>query len=145
MPLDDSALPPELFDLPAFSGDQKPGWCLAAPEGALRVRPHIPTGPLQAGPDRLLAAMARCVRAQPRSRILAADTTLYRIDAIQRTRVCRFTDDVSLWAMPVPMPDGRIAAAPVILSRSRIGRWDMGTNRRRVECWLATMLGFCSG
>lgn len=124
-----------VVDLVAFKARPHPNWCLAAPADALPgLTPHILTAMLPMSPDRLCGLMARMLRGRPRTRITAANPDTFRIDAIQRSRIFRFTDDVALWAMPVG--DG---AAPVILSRSRIGRNDLGTNRRRVENWLAAL------
>ena len=124
-----------VLDLAGFTARPYPNWCLAAPADALPgLTPHILTAALPMSPDRLCGLMARMLRGRPRTRIIAAAPDLFRIDAIQRSRIFRFTDDVALWAMPAGE-----GAAPVILSRSRIGRNDLGANRRRVESWLAAL------
>ena len=55
------------------------------------------------------------------------------IHIIATTRLMRFKDDV--WALFIPVTPYRSTLA--LYSASRAGYWDMGTNRRRVETWIA--------
>ncbi|MGQ9366486.1 DUF1499 domain-containing protein [Azospirillum sp. ST 5-10] len=61
-----------------------------------------------------------------------ADGTL---EAEVRTPWLRFPDVVTI--RPVPLEGGRSTVA--VYSRSLYGRGDFGTNRRRVDGWLATL------
>lgn len=72
-------------------------------------------------------AFEALVRSAPRGEVL--ERAPLRLRAIDRTAVFRFVDDV----------DARIDPAARLLhvrSASRVGRGDLGANRRRVSAWL---------
>jgi uncharacterized protein (DUF1499 family) len=66
----------------------------------------------------------RVVSALPRSAVVKADATC--LHATFKSRVLRFVDDLELFLNP---SNGIIS----IRSAARIGYWDFGVNRRRVE------------
>lgn len=51
------------------------------------------------------------------------------------TRIFRFRDDVRVQFIPLGPQQSTLA----LYSASRVGYWDFGTNRRRVEDWLARL------
>jgi uncharacterized protein (DUF1499 family) len=63
------------------------------------------------------------------------------IHIIATTRLMRFKDDI--WALFIPVMPYRSTLA--IYSASRIGYWDMGTNRRRVKTWIAYLQNALNG
>jgi uncharacterized protein (DUF1499 family) len=67
--------------------------------------------------------------------IKRADAEHRRIVATQTTLLCRFVDD--LISDVIDLGQGRSGLA--VLSRSRVGYWDLGTNRRRVRHLLAQL------
>jgi uncharacterized protein (DUF1499 family) len=78
-------------------------------------------------PEAAMDAFEAVVRSAPRSEVL--ERAPLRLRAIDRTAVFRFVDDV----------DARIDPAARLLhvrSASRVGRGDLGANRRRVSAWL---------
>ena len=75
-------------------------------------------------PVSALRRLERIVRSMPRTEIVVAtDTCLY---AVCRTRIMRFRDDLECWYSP---GDGVVH----VRSASRVGIYDFGVNRRRVE------------
>ena len=64
------------------------------------------------------------IQAFPRTRLI--EQTPERLKAECRTRICQFVDDVEF---RLDRAAGRIH----VRSSSRLGRWDLGKNRRRVE------------
>jgi uncharacterized protein (DUF1499 family) len=66
---------------------------------------------------------------------VAAEPAQHRLVFIQHTMVLRFPDIVTVEFVDVA-PDRSSLA---IYSRSRYGRGDFGTNRRRVERWLSQL------
>lgn len=95
------------------------------------VAPPILAIPL----ERLTLAWERAIAAEPRVVLLRADAERKQYDYVQRTPVARFPDLVSVRLYAVD--EGRSSIA--LYSRSIYGRGDLGTNRRRVERWLALL------
>ena len=54
------------------------------------------------------------------------------IHIVATTPLMRFKDDV--WALFIPVTDG--SATFALYSASRVGYWDLGTNRRRLNHWI---------
>lgn len=63
------------------------------------------------------------------------------IHIIATTRLMRFKDDIR--ALFIPATPYRSTLA--LYSASRVGYWDMGTNRRRVETWIAHLRNAFNG
>jgi len=61
-----------------------------------------------------------------------AEESANAIHVIATTRLMRFRDDV--WALFIPVTPSTSTLA--IYSASRVGYWDMGTNRRRLAAWI---------
>jgi uncharacterized protein (DUF1499 family) len=81
-------------------------------------------------PEAAMDAFEAVVRSAPRSEVL--ERAPLRLRAIDRTALFRFVDDV----------DARIDPEARLLhvrSASRVGRGDLGANRRRVSGWLRAL------
>jgi uncharacterized protein (DUF1499 family) len=103
------------------------GMCAAETDGAAPVF-AVPVARLQAAWEAMVAQ-------QPRVQLLRRELTNQQIDYVQRSRLLRFPDLVTVRFVPVD--DGHSTVA--IYSRSVYGRGDMGVNRARVEEWLAKL------
>lgn len=91
------------------------------------------SGPVDARPDELMAALSRAVEATPRTRRLAGGGL--HVTWIVRTPRLGFPDYVSARARPVAGGGAELA----VLSRLRFGRSDLGVNRARLERWRAAL------
>jgi uncharacterized protein (DUF1499 family) len=85
--------------------------------------------------DRLQAAWEQLMAEQPRVELLRRDLADVQIDYVQRTRLLRFPDLVTVRFIPVDDTHSTLA----IYSRSVYGKGDMGVNHSRVEGWLAQL------
>ena len=72
---------------------------------------------------------------QPRVQVLRRDLTNEQVDYVQRSRVFRFPDIITVRFLPVDDTHATLA----IYSRSVYGKGDMGVNRARVEEWLTRL------
>ena len=88
----------------------------------------VPVEQLQVAWDEMLAE-------QPRLQVLRREVTNVQIDYVQRTRLLRFPDLVTVRFVPIDDAHSTLA----IFSRSVWGKADMGVNRIRVEEWLARL------
>jgi uncharacterized protein (DUF1499 family) len=103
------------------------GMCSAQTDGEAPVF-DIPIEQLQVAWDGMLAE-------QPRLQVLRRDVTNRQIDYVQRTRLLRFPDLITVRFVPIDDTHSTLA----IYSRSVWGKGDMGVNRKRVEEWLARL------
>jgi uncharacterized protein (DUF1499 family) len=85
--------------------------------------------------EHLAEAWQAVVAAAPRTRLTAADPArgLYAFE--QRSAVLGFRDTILVRIVPLTADRSTL----VVYSRSEIGYWDLGVNRRRVEAWLAAL------
>ena len=103
------------------------GTCTAQTDGEAPVF-DVPVEQLQVAWDEMLAE-------QPRLQVLRRDVTNVQIDYVQRSRLLRFPDLVTVRFVPIDDTHSTLA----IFSRSVCGKGDMGVNRIRVEEWLARL------
>jgi len=104
-----------------------PGYC---PPGAANAESPVYPQP----PERLGELFGQAIAAEPRLQRLDDGSDPRRFELVQRSRVFRFPDRISVEMVPV---DG--GAAPAIYSRALVGYSDFGVNRKRIEAWLAAL------
>ncbi|HEX6003840.1 MAG TPA: DUF1499 domain-containing protein [Burkholderiales bacterium] len=111
---------------------RSPNSWLVAPSG-FRLQPDaiapvfdVPAPVLR---DAFRAAVRRSAGAE------VVDESSRGIHVVATTRLMRFEDDV--WALFIPVSEERATLA--VYSASRVGRWDFGTNRRRVTRWIGQL------
>ena len=101
--------------------------CVTQTDGAAPVY-DVPVTKLQVVWDQMIAE-------QPRVEVQRRDITNMQIDYVQRSRLLRFPDLVTVRFVPVDDTHSTLA----IYSRSVYGKGDLGVNRARVEEWLARL------
>jgi hypothetical protein len=112
-----------------------PNRSLAAPPGVTLSPPDLPAPTFALPAARVAELWVAVVEGQPRARVVerAADGLL--IHCVQTTAVLRFVDDVHARILPL----GRDQSTLAVLSRSRVGLWDLGVNAARLRAWLADL------
>lgn len=116
-----------------------PNEILAAVPGTTAAVPHIPITIQSESPEALLARFDAIARAQPRVTVLAGSVAEGMITYVQRSRLVRYPDYITVKAVrqETGLPEG--GAGLIVWSRSRYGHGDFGVNRSRVEAWLAAL------
>lgn len=117
-----------------------PNQYLVTPVGWGPERPHRESPVFARKSDDVYQAMRAAAFGEPRVQLLSEDTTRRKLELVQRTRIIRFPDYVSIEVAPLDSD----RCAVLVYSRSRFGRRDFGVNRRRIDHWLgllATRLG----
>jgi uncharacterized protein (DUF1499 family) len=108
---------------------------LIAPAGFAETPPDVTAPAFDATPDEVMAAFNGVAMSEPRVTIVAGDPSLMWMTVVQRSRLLRFSDYVSMVA--VALQDGRTSIA--IYSRSAYGGYDWGVNEARLRDWLAKL------
>ena len=125
----------EFVDFPTLDRGFLPNRWLMLPAGYGRGRPHA-LGAVRAVPAAALAeAWAVVVAAQPRAELLGRSPDGLQVEAPHRTERLGFTDRISARAVPLTAETSALA----VFSRSQVGLWDLGTNRRRIMRWLGEL------
>lgn len=124
-----------LLNIKEFSPPDTPNWHLVCPPGA-KLAGCRGVAPVFAVPLPVLrAAFFEVAAAEPRVALVADAPAENRYAFIQKTALLRFVDDVTVEFVEA----GEGGSSLFLLSRSRVGRWDLGTNRRRVARWLEAL------
>ena len=107
---------------------QSPNNWLVAPDGCV-VEPDV-VAPLVNVPPGVLFQALKAVVVE--SGGVVVEETATAMHAVVTTPLLLFKDDV--WALVLAVPVKRSTLA--IYSASRVGYWDFGTNRRRLNAWI---------
>lgn len=117
-----------MIDFATLEKRREPSRWLVAPAGLCRAAAPDGDAPVfDARPDRVIAALAAVLGDRPRTALLERGDDA--LEAEERSALFRFRDRIS--ARAVPLEDARTALA--LYSRSTVGYWDIGVNRRRVR------------
>lgn len=123
-------------DLTDFASLQRPSspnsWLIVSPGLGKQVAADAEVPAYQMTPRQLAAAWQTVVETQPRTRILAVSDNGLQIEAVQRSALFGFIDRISFQAVPIDED----SAGLLVYSRSNVGYWDMGVNRRRLSAWI---------
>lgn len=103
-------------------------WLVAPADFVIKPDAVAPVFPVPV--SKLRAAFKSIVLGSERTAIVAESSDGMHV--VATTRLMRFKDDVRALFIPVGEQQSTIA----LYSASRVGSWDFGTNRRRVEGWI---------
>ena len=109
-------------------------WLVAADGAGLAERDEA-APVFDVAPELLAATWAAVIEEEPRTEIIAVSDDGLQIEALERSAVFGFVDRISVRVLPVD-PDRSTLAA---YSRSTVGYWDFGVNRRRLHRWIAAV------
>jgi uncharacterized protein (DUF1499 family) len=124
-----------LLDFHTLRLTSRPNQYLVLPRGyEAQAQAHRTSPVYPLPPDRLLDAVARVALAEPRTKLVREDRALRQLDFIQRSRLFRFPDTITVEAVAAPG-----GSALAIYSRATYGIRDFGVNRARIERWLAAL------
>jgi hypothetical protein len=128
----DRLLPGEPADIARLRSPlPRPGF-LACPSGYCRAGEAMPSPIFEMSWAHLRDAWGRMIAAEPRVIEVAEDVPSRRSVYVAHTAVLGFPDVVTVEFVALGSHRSSIA----LYSRSRYGRSDFGTNRRRIERWL---------
>jgi uncharacterized protein (DUF1499 family) len=123
------------FDFSGLKLGWRPNQFLLLPDGiAARSAPHARSPVFKLAPSELIEAVKRIALAEPRTTLVAEDRAAHQVEFVQRSRIFRFPDRVTVAAQA--SEGGSTLAA---YSRARYGIRDFGVNRTRIERWLAAL------
>ena len=128
---------PDLFltDFDNLAVPTSPNTWLVAPAGFEPAKPDAAAPVFELPAKRLAQAWISVVESEPRTKILAVSEDGLQIEAEQRSAVFGFL--VRICTMCVTLQPTR--STLVAYSRSRVGYWDFGVNRSRLQRWLAKL------
>jgi uncharacterized protein (DUF1499 family) len=128
-----------------FSALERPGspnhWLVAPADSLPRAEPDVVAPELPLAAPQLAEQWIAVVEAQPRTRVVAVSDDGLQVEAEQRSAVFRFVDRVSFRA--VPLADGN--SSFMAYSRSLLGYYDFGVNRRRLGDWVDGLTAAAGG
>ena len=130
-----SVAPADLPDPTTVARTGRPNDWLICPPGACAASADAAPPVYAVSQQRLFAAWREVVAAQPRATLIGTDDSRELLLAQDRTPLLRFVDDVSIRVLAAPDGGATFAA----YSHSNIGHGDFGTNRKRLEDWVAAL------
>lgn len=111
-------------------------WLVAPRDADPSLRADVVAPVLAVPAPQLVRAWTVVVEDQPRTRLLAVSKDGLQVEAEQRSAVFGFVDRISFRAVPVDQDRSTFYA----YSRSQVGYWDVGVNRRRLDGWIGQLL-----
>lgn len=108
---------------------------LICPQSMCTAKPSAMAASYVAPPAEQYAVWRAVLAAQPRVTPIAEDPSRGLLLVQDRTPLLRFVDTISIRVLPGADGGSTFAA----YSKSNIGRYDFGTNRRRLERWVAAV------
>ncbi len=130
-----------LLDFAQIPQRRPPRACLACPAHWGRSDADLTTPVFAVPMEMLRESLVRIAAREPRTHLVALDREARQAAFVQRSRLFRFPDDITVQFDS--LESGRATLA--IYSRARHGYHDLGVNRRRVRRWLDALARDCAG
>jgi uncharacterized protein (DUF1499 family) len=130
-----SVAPADMPDPTTLARTGQPNDWLICPADACRAEASAVAPIYPAAPGELFAAWRAVLAEQPRATVIAVDEARGLVMAQDRTPVLRFVDTIAIRVLPTAGGGATFAAH----SQSEIGFGDLGTNRRRLQAWVAAL------
>ena len=126
-------LNPVYIDLYGLKPPSSPNSWLVAPLDFAAAQADQRAPVFEETAHRLASAWMTVVESQPRAALLGISADGLQIEAQQRSAVFGFIDRISVRFLPLDSGHSTFIA----FSRSQVGYWDLGVNRRRLRRWLS--------
>ncbi len=119
-------------DLRTLERASSPNDALACPPAICSAKAEMESPPLAIEAEQLREIVHNVITAQARTEFAGEDSDIGQLIFVQRSRLFGFPD--TIWIQTVDLESN---ISLIIYSRSNVGFWDLGVNRRRVHSWLA--------
>ena len=126
---------PTPIDFKTLTRHRRPNQFLMCPKGLCSAAIDVVSPVFDVPATQLRNVGVAVMAQQPRIQQVAADETALQYDFVQRSRLVRFPDLITVRFIPLPATQSTFA----VYSRSHIGYSDRGVNRRRIESWLTAL------
>ena len=119
-------------DLRTLARSSAPNDALACPNLTCAAKADVESPLFSLGSEELGAIVRSIISAQARTEFVGEDPDIGQLIFVQRSRIFGFVD--TIWIQTVDLEP---KASVIMYSRSNVGFWDLGVNRRRVQTWLS--------
>lgn len=121
-----------LTDLGTLDRPDSPNtWLVGPPPGSSSPPPDAPAPVFDVPASQLASTWRQLIVDQSRTRETGLSEDGLQIEAEHASALFGFVDDISFRAVPL----GTDRSTFIAYSRSRVGYWDLGANRRRLDAW----------
>jgi uncharacterized protein (DUF1499 family) len=121
-----------LLDFDTLPRKRKPNSALALPAHSPRDDAELKSPVFQATVEQLRDAVVSIAAHEPRTHLLHLDREAMQAEFEQSSRIFRFPDTITVAFEAVDASHASVS----IYSRAKLGYYDFGVNRKRVQRWL---------
>ena len=121
-----------LLDFDTIPRDRKPNSALALPKHSRRDDADLQSPVFPATVEQLRDAVVSIAALEPRTHLLHLDREAMQAEFEQSSKIFRFPDTITVTFEAVDATRATLS----IYSRARLGYYDFGVNRKRVQRWL---------
>ncbi len=125
----------ETVDFPTLKLKSTPNQYLVCPEGYCTARAHRVAPKFSVSVQSLQDAWFEVIASQPSTQVIARDEAARQFDIETLTPLVGFPDTITVRFLETQ--DGGSTLA--VYSRSFYGKSDLGTNKKRLDAWLAQL------